>query len=1190
MAFVHLHLHTEYSLLDGCNRVKSPVKGQPSPLVARVKEMGQTAVAMTDHGVMGGIIDFYDACKKLGVKPLLGCEVYVAQRTRFDKEAHKDSRPYHLTLIAKNRVGYSNLCRLVSLAYLEGRYYKPRVDHELLEKYGEGIICLTGCLRGEVNDALLNDDYALAKERLAFLKSVFHDDLFVELMNHGLPEQQKTNPLLLQLAREFDLLPVATNDAHYLYKEDAELQDIMICIATGKTLDDDKRLKMSTDEFYVKSEEEMLEAFSFCPEAVSNTQLVADRVEDDIIDFDTVYLPKFETQDHTSAEEFLRRLCDKGIKERFGDKWNEEYQKRLDTELEVIIGKGFPDYFLLVWDFINWAREHDIPVGPGRGSAAGSLVAYLIGITQLDPLPYDLLFERFLSPERTELPDIDTDFCTEGRGSVIDYCREKYGQDRVAQIATYGRMMAKNAIKDVARVMGISIQEANRITKAIPEGLKVTLKDAMEAPEFKAIYDSNDTYKKLIDTARRCEGMLRNTGIHACGVIISSEDLKSLVPLQLGPKDEVVVEYDMANSARVGMVKMDFLALRNLTVIEDCLKNIEHSHGQRLDMAKLTYGYSDPKVYKMLSDADTTGVFQLESAGMKRYLRQLQPDRFSDIVAFLALYRPGPINGGVVDKFIDARHGRGGGVKYPHPKLEPILKDTYGFFIYQEQVMLTACVLAGYTLAKADKLRKAMGKKKMDVMAEHRVIFTQGAVERGVDEATATEIFNTMEKFAEYGFNKSHSAAYAVVTYYTAYLKCYYRPEYMAALLTSVMTTIDKVSFFIEECRESGIEVLGPDINESRAEFTVVDGKILWGMAAVRNVGAQAVEYLVEEREQNGKFGNLADFIRRIDFRKFNKKVMEGLIKAGAFDKFGFTRSTLLMNLEHILEFGQSYRREQESSQMGLFDDGDGGLEISIDNVIKNYQAEFGQRVFLDFEKEMLGIYLSGSPLDAYREAFKGKCIANYEELKGCEVGGKVTIGGMITAVRTITTKSKQSMAFVQIEGLSGKTEVTVMPNVFSRFGTLCEEGSIVLVTGNLEISNYTSSRSAEEDDEELTVAEEEEEKSFQILADRLVSADTMLRSATAHSPKTPSENAASQIGLHIMIKSENVAQQINALGQVKTVLDNFKGANSVFMHVTSPGNSTLLRLGQSYSNDGDDKILQHIDSLLGKGSSWFVK
>ena len=1177
MSFVHLHLHTEYSLLDGCNRIKA-AKNQPS-LIQRVKDLGQTAVALTDHGVMGGAIDFYNTCRAMQVKPLVGCEVYVAQRTRFDKDAHKDSRPYHLTLIAKNRRGYSNLCQLVSLAFMEGFYYKPRVDHELLQKHGEGLICLSGCLRGEVNDALLNDDYKLAKERLTFLKSVFHDDLFVELMNHGLPEQAKTNPMLLQLAQELDLLPVATNDAHYLVKEDAELQEIMICISTGKTLDDEKRLKLSTNEFYVKSEEEMLQAFSFCPEAVTNTQLVADRVEEDIIDFDTVYLPKFATSDGASAEDFLRGLCAKGIKERFGDKWNDTYQKRLDTELDVIIGKGFPDYFLLVWDFINWAREHNIPVGPGRGSAAGSLVAYLIGITQLDPLPYDLLFERFLSPERSELPDIDTDFCTEGRAAVIDYCRDKYGHDRVAQIATYGRMMAKNAIKDVARVMGISVGEANRITKAIPEGLKVTLTDAMEAPDFRAIYDSNETYKKLIDTAMRCEGMLRNTGIHACGVIISSEDLKTLVPLQRGPGGEVIVEYDMSNSASVGMVKMDFLALRNLTVIENCLRNIEYSRGERLNMAKLTEGYSDPKVYRLLSDADTTGVFQLESAGMKRYLKQLQPDRFSDIVAFLALYRPGPIGGGVVDKFIDARHGRGGKVQYPHPKLERILRDTYGFFIYQEQVMLTACELSGYSLAKADKLRKAMGKKKDDIMAEHRVYFTEGAVERGVSRDTATGIYNTMAEFARYGFNKSHSAAYAVVTYHTAYLKCYYRPEYMAALLTSVMNNITKVSEFIEECRQSGVEVLGPRLNESRSEFTVVDGKILWGLAAVRNVGTPAIDYMVEEREKNGKFKDLLNFVQRIDFRRFNKKVMESLIKAGALDEFGFSRMTLLVNLENIMEQGQNYRKEQESNQMGLFDDfegGDCGVGLAIESLIKVNQKEFDRRVVLDFEKEMLGIYLSGSPLDAYRDCFQNRCIVNYELFNDCEVGGTITIGGLITGIRTITTKSKQRMAFMQVEGIVGKTEVTVMPAVFSRYSALCEEGSIVIISGRLEISTFGSARSHEPEDEEGCLEDEEEEKTYQILADRLDSADALLR---LQAPKRNAEGGRYP-GLHVEVRYN----QAKIIGELREVLESSRGDLPVYVHAKLAEGEKLLRLGTAFCVGNDPLLFQRLESLLGRG------
>ncbi|MBQ7529064.1 DNA polymerase III subunit alpha, partial [bacterium] len=810
MSFVHLHVHTEYSLLDGANRIND--------LVKKVASLGMPALAITDHGVMGGCVKFYNACKAAGIKPLIGCEVYVAPRTRFDKESGLDNRAYHLTLIAKDRQGYSNLCQMVSEAYLHGFYYKPRIDHQLLKEHSQGIVALTGCLRGEVNDALLADDYALASERLAFLKECFGpDDLFVELMNHGLREQAKTNPLLIQLAKEHGLKVVATNDAHYLNKEDNDIQDILLCVSTGKLLEDSTRMRMECAEFYIKSREEMLEVFDFCPEAVDNTLLVAERCNFEM-DFNTVYLPKFPVPDNMTSADYLKKLCQDGIKKRFtdeGKEFSKVYQDRLEVELEVIIGKGFPDYFLLVWDFINWSQEHGIPVGPGRGSAAGSIVAYLIGITQLDPLPHDLLFERFLNPERTELPDIDTDFCVERRGEVIQYCRERYGNDRVAQIATYGRMKAKNAIRDVGRVMGVPLEDVAKICKAIPDDLKITLKGAMENPEFKRLYEANETNKRLIDEAMHCEGIARNTGLHAAGVIISSRPLGELVPLQKVPNGEdVFVQYDMNDAASVGMVKMDFLGLRNLTVINNCVKIIEHSRGIKVDI-KHDVDYEDPKVYELLSNADTNGVFQLESDGMKRYLRQLKPDRFSDIVAFLALYRPGPIGGGVVDDFIARRHGRGGGVVYPHPKLEPILADTYGFFLYQEQVMLTATTLAGYNMAMADKLRKAMGKKKIDVMAKHHKIFIEGAVERGVDKQCAENIFLTMEKFAEYGFNKSHSAAYALVTFQTAWLKTYYRAEYMAALMTSVMNDIKKVSFFIDECRQSGLEVLGPDINES---------------------------------------------------------------------------------------------------------------------------------------------------------------------------------------------------------------------------------------------------------------------------------------------------------------------------------------------------------------------------------------
>ncbi|MBQ7568712.1 DNA polymerase III subunit alpha, partial [bacterium] len=628
------------------------------------------------------------------------------------------------------------------------------------------------------------DDYALAKERLTFLKRVFHDGVCVELMNHGLPEQQKVNRLLLQLARELDLLPVATNDVHYLYKEDAELRDVVNCMASGETLDDYKRLKKPTAEYYVKSEEEMLAAFDFCPEAVANTQIVADLVEDDIINYKSVDLPKFQTADGISSEEFLRELCRKGIKERFGERWNDAYQKRLEDELGLIAYKGVSDFFLLMWDLVIWAQGQDIPVA-GIGTVAGSLVAYLIGITQLDPLPYDLLFERFTNLSRSGLLNICPYFSDEGLPAAIEYCRGKYGEECVARIATYERMTAEDAIKNVARVMGISAAEADSIAQAIPfipVFRDITLKDVLNNPYYKAIYDSKDVYKKLFDVAMRCNGMLCGTGIHRCGIIVSGEDLKSLAPLRRGPKGEAIVEYDWVNSNYAGLNVIHFNTLHHLNIINECLKAIGRNYGARLDMEKLTAGYNDPQVFRLLGDADTNGVFQLESAGMKRYLRQLQPDRFSDIVTFLALYRPGPIKAGVVDKFIDARHGRGGGVKYPHPNLEPILQDTYGFFIYQEQIMLTACTLAGYNLFKAYKLFRAMEKKKVDEMAKHRATFIEGAVDNGVDRDVAADVFSTMEKSAEYAFCKAHVAACAVVTYYTAYLKCYYRAEYMAAV------------------------------------------------------------------------------------------------------------------------------------------------------------------------------------------------------------------------------------------------------------------------------------------------------------------------------------------------------------------------------------------------------------------------
>ncbi|MGM9993073.1 MAG: DNA polymerase III subunit alpha [Candidatus Bruticola sp.] len=1179
MSFVHLHVHTEYSLLDGANRI--------SDIVSKAKSCGMPALAITDHGVMGGCVKFYHACVNAGIKPLIGCEIYVAPRTRFDREVDLDKHYFHLTLIAKDREGYSNLCQIVSEAYLHGFYYKPRADHELLEKHAKGLVALTGCLRGEVNDALLNDNYELASQRLAFLKKCFgSDDLFVELMNHGLEEQQKTNPLLIKLAREHGLKVVATNDAHFLNREDTDVQDTLICVGSGKLLSESKRLH-SCPECYLKTREEMLEAFSFCPEAVDNTLLVAQRCCFEM-DFSTTYLPKFPVPEGTNSTDYLKDLCRKGLLERFGTlEPGQQYLDRLETELDVIIGKGFPDYFLLVWDFINWSRKHGIPVGPGRGSAAGSLVAYLIGITQLDPLKYDLLFERFLNPERTELPDIDTDFCVDRRGEVIQYCRERYGEDRVSQIATYGRMKAKNAVRDVGRVMDVPLSDVGKLCKAIPDEPKINLKTALNSPDFKKLYESNDTYRQLVDEARRCEGMARNTGMHAAGVIISSLPLGQLVPLQKNG-DDVVVQYDMNDSAEVGMVKMDFLGLRNLTVIDNCLKIIEYSRGKKIDLNK-DINYEDPNVYALLSAADTNGVFQLESDGMKRYLKQLKPDRFTDIVAFLALYRPGPIKGGVVDDFIARRHGRGGGVVYPHPKLEHILADTYGFFLYQEQVMLTATTLAGYTMAKADKLRKAMGKKKKDVMAEHRVYFVNGAEERGVDRQCAEDIFQTMANFAEYGFNKSHSAAYAMVTFQTAWLKTYYRPEYMAALMTSVMNDIKKVSFFIHECRSSGLEVLGPDINESLASFSVSNGAVRWGMAALRGVGVGAVNVIVNERKANGPYKNLVDFCSRVDPRYVNKKVWEGLIKSGATDIFGINRATLLSNLDHISEYMKMRQREAAEFQGGLFgstdDDGD---QDDVSCVIRQHEEEFSRRELLDFEKDMLGVYLSGSPLEDYKEVLKENVTHTIDNL-GSAVGSVVKIGGLVTACRTVVTKRKEKMAFVTVQDFTGTVDFSLKPRDFEANIEKCGEGQVIIVRGAVEIDHgfnpapqpVFEDNDEDSDEEEILTNEssEPEEEKYRINTIEVTDVNFILASGNKADKKFDDSVAKSLKGLNISISSN----QRHLVGNFREILLRYRGDSFVFVHVHDTERTTVIRLSRSYCVADSSELRFELSRLLGE-------
>ncbi|MEW6277810.1 MAG: DNA polymerase III subunit alpha [Candidatus Eremiobacterota bacterium] len=1164
--FVHLHCHTEYSLLDGCNRIPD--------LVGRAVELGMPALGMTDHGVMYGALQFYKACRKAGVKPLIGCEVYVAQRTRHDKEARKDDRPYHFTLLARDREGYRNLLELCSLGHLEGYYYKPRVDRDALQRHSAGLVALTGCLRGEVNCALLDDDMNLARNRLGELRDIFDENLFVELMDHGIEEQHRTNHELIRMARDMNLPLVATNDAHYLTRDDAGVQDTLVCIQTGKNLDDPQRMRFAAPEFYLKSYDEMALRFGHLPESLSNTLAVAERCNLEL-DLSTVYLPQFPAPEGMTSEQLLRQLCREGMVRRFGEENpGQEYLERLETELEVILGKGFADYFLIIWDFIKYARDHGIPVGPGRGSAAGSLVAYLTGITELDPLKHALLFERFLSPERTELPDIDTDFCVERREEVIRYVRDKYGHDRVSQIITFGRMKARAAIRDVGRVMGVPLAEVDKIAKTVPAGPGVNLKMALETPEFKSLYDQNDTARQLVDLALKVEGMARNAGIHAAGVVMSSQPLSSIVPLQKMNGDEVVAQFDMNDVAEVGLVKMDFLGLRNLTVINHCLKIIERSRGEKLDLRALQFDDPDDekcrKTYQLLSEADTNGVFQLESDGMKRYLKQLKPDKFSDIVAFLALYRPGPLQGGVVDEFIKRRHGRGGDIVYPHPRLESILKETYGFFLYQEQVMQTANVLAGYSMAMADQLRKAMGKKKAEVMEKHRKIFIEGSVERGVDRKVAQDIFDTMEKFAAYGFNKSHSAAYAIVTYQTAYLKANYRQEYMAALLTSVVSSIDKVSFFIQECSQSGIAVLPPDVNESVSEFTVVPAGIRWGLAAIRNVGEGAVESLLQAREADGPFVDLCDLCTRVDLSKANKRVLEGLIKAGAMDSFGETRATLLHNLDLCLEHGQQAQREADSGQFGLFDEAGPGGKVRFNELAPNRQKELEKKLFLAQEKEMLGVYLSDSPLSEVRDILERSRTHTIGQLGELETGSRVKVGGLVTSMRKILTRFKTTMAFLQLEDGTGSVEVSLRPQSYEKFAPLLEDGALLLVEGNTEMRQ----RRQDSDEEEIPGEEVKVQAESILSLERLAGAEALRKGHNG-----PDHRA----GVHIRVQSF----QSDSLPLLRDLILRNRGDREVYLHLTSPRGETVMMLSQPFLVKEHLGFAREVRSLLGEEALW---
>ena len=1079
--FVHLHIHSEFSLLDGANRIKD--------LPVRAKELGMDAMAITDHGVMYGAIDFYKACKKEGVKPIIGCEVYVAPRSRFDKEPGVDNKYNHLILLAKNNQGYKNLSKLVSLGFIDGYYYKPRIDLEILEKYSEGLVCLSACLAGSVNQALLNGQNEKAEEIALWHKRVFGEDYYIELQNNGIKEQVLANQKLVQLARKLDIPLVATNDAHYLKKEDAYNHEVLLCIQTGKRMSDEDRMKFDTEELYVKSPEEMIDYFKAFPDAIENTVKIAEKCNVEF-EFGHTILPNYEVPEgYETHYDFLEDLCKKGMVKRYGSSIPEEYQKRAEYELGVIKKMGYVDYYLIVWDYIHYAKTHNIPVGPGRGSGAGSILAYSIEITDIDPMKYNLLFERFLNPERVSMPDFDVDFSDEQRQEVIDYVCRKYGHDHVSQIITFGTLAAKNAIRNVGRALDISLAETDKIAKMIPNELHITIKKALEQNiELKNLYENDERIHKFLDVSMALEGMPKNTSTHACGVVITKDPVDSYVPLYVRDGQNAT-QYIMTTLEELGLLKMDFLGLRTLTVIKDTKEMVKKDHGIDVEFDK---DMNDPKVYKLWQDGKTCGVFQFESQGMKNFMQDLKPDCLEDLIAGVSLYRPGPMD--QIPRYV--RGKQTGQNEYTHPSLEPILNVTYGCMVYQEQVMQIVRDLAGYSLGRADLVRRAMGKKKLDVMAKEREVFIHGQVDEegnvvvpgcvrnGIDEVSANKIFDEMAEFAKYAFNKSHAACYAVVSYQTAFLKAYYPPEFMAAMLNSYLGNLDKVPVYIEECKSLNIEILKPSINESELKFTAINGNIRFGLGSIKNVGIQPVENIIKERNENGKFQSFTNFCERIADASVNKKCIESLIKSGAFDEFEQNRSTLLASFEGIVDTIQSTKKKGLEGQFSMFDFGatNDDVENNMDDIKYAFveKEEFSEKELLSQEKEMLGIYLSGHPLSKLKEEIEKQTtistrdidaidnktnideenISELEMVSGYDLqkaskfrdGQEVKIAGIITSIKKKFTKTNRIMAFVTIEDLYGQAEIIAFENAYLTAKDSLIEENIVLIKGRLSI------------------------------------------------------------------------------------------------------------------------------------------
>ncbi len=1059
MSFTHLHTHTSYSLLDGSGKIPE--------MLQRVKELGMDSLAITDHGVMYGVIDFYKEALKQGIHPILGCEIYLTPGSRFDRELSKgEDRYYHLVLLCENNVGYQNLIRIVSAGFTDGFYYKPRVDFETLERYHEGLICLSACLAGEVAKDLTRGFYEEAKKAALHYQEIFGEgNFFLEMQDHGYPEQKTVINGVLRLHEETGIPMVATNDIHYTYAEDAEAHDILLCLQTGKKVMDEDRMRYPGGQFYIKSEEEMRSLFPFAEEAIENTQRIAERCRVEI-EFGHYHLPHYAVPDGFDSESYLRKLCEDGLRERYGEA-AEQHRERLEYELSVISSMGFIDYFLIVWDYIHFAKTHDISVGPGRGSAAGSIVAYAIGITDIDPIRYDLIFERFLNPERVTMPDIDVDFEYERRQEVIDYVTEKYGKDQVTQIITFGTLAAKGVVRDVGRVLDVPYAKCDMIAKLIPNDLGMTLDKALEvSAELRKLSEEDEETQKILTMAKRLEGLPRHTSMHAAGVVIAGAPVVDYVPLSRGSDGAVTTQFTMTTIEELGLLKMDFLGLRTLTVIKDAIRDAEKNHGVKIDFNRMPL--DDSRVYDMLSAGDCAGVFQLESAGMSSFMKRLKPGNLEDVIAGVALYRPGPMD--FIPKYIEGKkHPEA--VSFDCPEMEPILNKTYGCIVYQEQVMQIVRDLAGYSMGRSDLVRRAMSKKKTAVMEKERQNFVYGneaegipgCVAKGIPEQVANHIYDEMIDFAKYAFNKSHAACYAVVSYETAYLKCYYPVEFYAALMTSFMDNVGKTAEYIDVARDLGIAILPPDVNEAGVGFTACGRAIRYGLSAVKSVGRTAAEQLVQEREENGRFRDLEDFVVRASARGVNRRAMEYFVYAGALDSFPGNRREKLAGLPLILDTKIKERKDSMAGQMTLADlFGEDDEQAQEFRVKLPTLPEFRKEDLLRNEKEALGIYLSGHPLDEDRELLKAVVTAQTAEFRldqesnTCRVqeGQNVTVGGIVTDVRTKTTRKGEQMAFVQLEDRTGDLEVTVFPRTYQQVHGLLQPEAKVLITGRAQLTD----------------------------------------------------------------------------------------------------------------------------------------